>query len=71
MRKKKPWIMAVELAVILLLTAGVFMRGRQSALVIRQDEGCGGEYLLLLLPVVYYIWKRIAADWLRDFLALR
>lgn len=71
MRKKKSWIMAVELAVILLLTAGAFMQGRQSALVMRQGEGCGGECLFLLLPAVYYIWKRIVADWLRDFSALR
>ena len=27
---------------------------------------CGGEYSLLLLPVLYYIWKQVLIDWITE-----
>jgi len=64
---KGKWTTSIELTVILLVAAVSFLRGRQAALAMRGSGGYGGECLLLLLPVVYYVWKQIAADWLRDF----
>lgn len=58
---------AVELAAVLLATAAAFAWGQQAALIERGYTAHGGEYLLLLIPAVYYIGKRIAADWIAEF----
>ena len=58
------WAGAVELAGVLLLSAGCFLYSRYAALAGREGAGYGGEYLFFLLPALYYIGKIIAADWL-------
>lgn len=55
---------AVELAAVLLITAAAFVWGQRAALIERGYTARGGEYLLLLIPAIYYIGKRIAADWI-------
>lgn len=55
---------AVELAAVLLATAAAFAWGQRAALIERGYTARGGEYLLLLIQAIYYIGKRIAADWI-------
>ena len=57
---------AVELAAVLLVTAAAFAWGQRAALIERGYTARGGEYLLLLIPAIYYIGKRIAADWIAE-----
>ena len=57
---------AVELAAVLLITAAAFAWGQRAALVERGYTAHGGEYPLLLIPAIYYIGKRIAADWIAE-----
>ena len=57
---------AVELAAVLLITAAAFVWGQRAALIERGYTARGGEYLLLLIPAIYYIGKRIAADWIAE-----
>lgn len=57
---------AVELAVVLLITAAAFAWGQRAALIERGYTARGGEYLLLLIPAIYYTGKRIAADWIAE-----
>lgn len=58
--------MAFELLAVLLLTAAAFMWGKQTARIERGYEAIGGEYLLLLLPAIYYTGKRTILDWIAD-----
>jgi len=46
-----------ELAAVLLITAAAFAWGKHVSLLERGYTAWGGEYLLLLLPVFYYIGK--------------
>ena len=55
---------AVELAAVLLITAAAFAWGQRAALVERGYTAHGGEYLLFLIPFIYYTGKRIAGDWI-------
>jgi len=55
--KKKKRRAAVELALVILVTVAAFVLGRQFALMKRGYAAFGGEYLLILLPVLYYIGK--------------
>ncbi len=48
---------AVELTAVLLVTIAAFLLCRQAALLKRGYSAIGGEYLLLLLPVLHYIGK--------------
>ena len=57
---------AVELAAVLLATAAAFAWGQRAALIERGYTARGGEYLLLLIPAICYIGKRIAADWIAE-----
>ena len=57
---------AVELAAVLLATATAFAWGQRAAIIERGYTARGGEYLLLLIPAIYYIGKRIAADWIAE-----
>jgi len=50
---KRKW----ELAAVLLITAAAFVLGRRFSLMARGYDAWGGEYLLLLLPVLYYVGK--------------
>lgn len=56
----------LELAAVLLVTATAFVWGRSAAMAEWGRENFGGEHLLLLLPIMYYIGKRILLDWIED-----
>lgn len=57
---------ALELAAVLLVTALAFAWGKQTAQAERGYTAIGGEYLLLLLPAIYYTGKRTVLDWITD-----
>lgn len=57
---------ALELTAVLLVTVLAFAWGKQTALAERGYEAIGGEYLLLLLPAIYYAGKRTLLDWITD-----
>lgn len=65
-RKRSLASVAFELLAVLLLTAAAFMWGKQTARIERGYEAIGGEYLLLLLPAIYYTGKRTILDWIAD-----
>ena len=56
----------LELAAVLLVTALAFAWGVQTAQAERGYTAIGGEYLLLLLPAIYYTGKRTILDWIAD-----
>lgn len=58
--------MICELAAVLLVTAAAFTWGKQTAQIQRGYEAIGGEYLLLLIPAIYYTGKRALLDWIAD-----
>lgn len=58
--------MACELLAVLLITGTAFMWGKGAALAERGYEAIGGEYLLLLIPAIYYTGKRTLLDWIAD-----
>ena len=62
--KIKTALTAIELVAVLLITAVTFSWGRETARLERGDEAYGGEYLLLLIPVIYYTGRRIVLDWI-------
>ena len=62
---------AAELALVLLATLAAFGWGAAAARAERGYDAAGGEYLLLLLPLLYYIIKKIAMDWIEEIQALR
>ncbi len=57
---------ACELLAVLLITGTAFMWGKGAALAERGYEAIGGEYLLLLIPAIYYTGKRTLLDWIAD-----
>ena len=61
----------LELAAVLLLTALAFAWGKQTALAERGYNAIGGEYLLLLLPAMYYTGKQTILDWIADLRELK
>lgn len=68
MRPRRSFVsVACELLAVLLITGTVFMLGKGAALVERGYEAIGGEYLLLLLPAIYYAGKRTLRDWIARF----
>ena len=69
-RKKKSRLAAAELLAVLIVTAVVFIKSRGYALEWRGYEAVGGEFMLLLLPIIYYEAKRIILDYVADFVAL-
>lgn len=69
-RKKKSRLAAAELLAVLIVTAVVFIKSRGYALAWRGYEAVGGEFMLLLLPTIYYEAKRIILDYVADFVAL-
>ncbi len=60
-----------ELATVLLMTAAAFIWGRHTVQIERGYDAIGGEFLLLLLPAVYYTGKRIILDWITDLRELQ
>lgn len=57
---------AVEWASVIVVTVAVFRAGKAVALAERGYHARGGEYLLLLIPPLYYAAKRTLLDWLAD-----
>ena len=57
---------ALELAAVLLVTALAFTWGVQTAQAERGYTAIGGEYLLLLIPAMYYTGKRTVLDWITE-----
>jgi len=55
-----------ELLAVLLITGAAFMWGNETAMAERGYEDIGGEYLLLLIPAIYYTGKRMILDWIAD-----
>ena len=51
--KKKSRLAAAELLAVLMVTAVVFVKSRGYALAWRGYEAVGGEFMLLLLPIIY------------------
>ena len=71
MNGKKEWIAAaVELAVVLLATVAAFIWGQRAALIERGYTARGGEYMLLLIPAIYYTGKRVLLDWIAELRAI-
>ena len=56
----------LELAAVLLVTALAFAWGKQAAQAQRGYTAIGGEYLLLILPAMYYTGKRTILNWVAD-----
>lgn len=69
-RKKKSRLAAAEFLAVLIVTAVVFTKGLSAALAWRGHGAVGGEFMLLLLPIIYYEAKRIILDYVADFVAL-
>ncbi len=68
--KKKSRLAAAELLAVLIVTAVVFTKSRGYALAWRGYEAIGGEFMLLLLPIIYYKAKRIILDYAADLAEL-
>ena len=64
--KKSLASVALELAAVLLVTALTFAWGIRAAQAERGYEAVGGEYMFLLLPVIYYTGKQTILDWIAD-----
>ena len=58
--------MVLELLAVLLVTALAFSWGMRTAQAERGYTAIGGEYLLLLLPFIYYPGKRTILDWVAE-----
>ena len=65
-RKRSLASVLFELAAVLLMTALAFAWGKQTALAERGYNAIGGEYLLLLIPAMYYTGKRTVLDWITE-----
>ena len=61
----------LELIVVLYLTAFIFALGCAVATAERGYKAYGGEYLILVLPALYYTGKRTVKDWLADLREIR
>ena len=57
-RKKKCRLAAAEFLAVLIVTAVVFIKSRGYALAWRGYEAVGGEFMLLLLPILLYIMRQ-------------
>lgn len=68
--KKKSRLAAAEFLAVLIVTAVVFTKGLSAALAWRGYKAVGGEFMLLLLPIIYYEAKRIILDFMADFVEL-
>lgn len=62
--------LAAEFLAVLIVTAVVFTKGLSAALAWRGYKAVGGEFMLLLLPIIYYEAKRIILDFVADFVEL-
>ena len=55
---------ALEWIAVIAATVAVFRAGVAYAYIERGYHAHGGEYLLLLIPAIYYAAKRTAIDWI-------
>lgn len=63
MKPKKSLAMAVgEFAAVLLATVAAFLWGKSVAIAERSYDARGGEYILLALPILYYMGKQICSN---------
>lgn len=62
---------ALELIIVLCVTGIAFKCGCAVAMAERGYKACGGEYLLLTIPVLYYTGKQTVRDWLADLREIR
>lgn len=69
-KKKSRLAAAAEFLAVLIVTAVVFTKGLSAALAWRGYKAVGGEFMLLLLPIIYYEAKRIIIDFVADFVEL-
>ena len=70
MKHKKKSRLAAEFLAVLIVTAVVFTKCLSAARVWRGYKAIGGEFMLLLLPIIYYEAKRIILDFVADFVEL-
>ena len=70
-RKRSLASVLFVLAAVLRMTALAFAWGKQTALAERGYNAIGGEYLLLLLPAMYYTGKQTILDWIADLRELK
>lgn len=68
---KKHTLTVLELVLVLLATVLIFRLGIVYAQTERGYNACGGEHLILTLPVLYYIGKQILQDWITDIRKIR
>lgn len=66
LEKRRQWRQAVKWAGIAAGTLWLYRWGAARALAERGYYACGGELLLLLIPLLYYMIERLAADFVRD-----
>lgn len=57
---------AAELSVVTIVTIAAFYVGQIFAYLERGYTAIGGEYLLLLIPPLYYSAKRTIGNWIAD-----
>ena len=62
---------AIEAVVVILASLALFLVGQAHALQERGYEAIGGEYLLLALPVLYYLLRAVIKDYLADLREIR
>ncbi len=60
-----------ELPAVLLITGAAFIWAKDAAMAVRGYEAYGGEYLILLLPVIYYTLRQTVLEWIADIRKLR
>lgn len=70
MRRKRKAASRRQFLAVLIVTAVVFTKGLSAALAWRGYKAVGGEFMLLLLPIIYYEAKRIILDFVADFVEL-
>lgn len=69
-RKRKSRLAAVELLGVLTATAVLFVKAQSVALASRGYFAIGGEFMLLLLPIIYYLAKQTIRDFAADIAEL-
>lgn len=65
-RKRSLASAALELVAVLLVTIIAFALGMKGAQAERGYNAIGGEFVFLLVPIMYYAGKRIILDWAAD-----
>jgi len=64
-------LLVAKYAGVLAVSAWLYRAAADYAIAERGYRAAGGEALLLLLPVVYYIIERMVRDWIADIRAAR